>query len=172
MLQDDKEPKKPEDLKPEEKKACDLPEDKIPKEEEKSDTPKWAVELCGKLDKLTDALIRAAPKEEYPPPEKKPDEEKQKPDEKKPEEVKAKEPEKYPYGTEEEKLNHMIENAIKGTLPGAVESAVAKRFVEAPIEKKAKAPTPAEEKDLSFEEFGKIPFAEIHRLAKGRGAPQ
>lgn len=171
MPNDDKEPKKPEEIVPE-KKACDVPEEKIPKEEEKSDTPKWAVELCGKLDKLTDALIRsAAPKEEYPPPEKKPEEVKQKPEEK-PAEEKPKEPEKYPYGTEEEKFNHMIENAIKGAVPAAVESAIAKRFEEAPVEKRGKAPAPAEEKELSFEEFGKLSFAEIHRLAKGRGAPQ
>lgn len=97
-----------------------MPEEKKPKAEEEEEeekktkadevSPKWALELGAKIDKMTDALLRFAvdkakedekkPKEEEEK-AKKPEEEEEKKADKYPkpkeEEEKQKKPEKYPY---------------------------------------------------------------------------
>jgi hypothetical protein len=174
MPEPNKEPEKPKDeVKPEEKKAGCEP-DKYP--EEKDAAPKWAIELGGKLDKLTDAIIRSAAKPEDVKPEEKPKDEEKKADsypkppdeEKKPEEKKVDaKPEELPYGKDEEKFKNMIADAINSS----VEKAISKRLTDEPIEKRAKAPDPKDEgKETTFEEFGKLTWPEIHNLAKRRGA--
>jgi preprotein translocase subunit SecD len=167
-----KEPEIPKDEKKleEAKKQCEP--DKYPPEE-KDAAPKWAIELGGKLDKLTDAILRsvAKPEEEVKPKEEekkadaypKPPDEEKKPEEKKAEKI----PEELPYGKDEEKFKNMIADAINSS----VEKAISKRLTDEPIEKRAKAPDPKDEgKETTFEEFGKLTWPEIHNLAKRRGA--
>lgn len=172
-----KEPEKPKDEESKKKQGACAEPDKYPKEEVKVETaPHWAIELGAKIDKLADAIIRAAAKpEEVKPEEVKPKDEKKAdaypspPDEKKPKEEGKQEPEKYPYGKDEQKFKTMVEDAIKSAnIPDAVEKAISKRLVEEPIEKRAKVSGPERESevDVSMETLHKMSFKEVEALAK------
>jgi len=144
-----------------------LTENKEPKAEEKQvekaeETPKWAIELSAKLDKMADAFLKLAetkqedePKEEEKPVEEKPkEEEKQEEEPKEEEEAPPKEEEKV----SKEDVAKMVEEGIKKALSTAPE-------------KKSKVPTDPEVANvLTYEKIAKMSWSEVTEKAREMGA--
>ena len=144
-----------------------MTENKEPKAEEKQvekaeETPKWAIELSAKLDKMADAFLKLAetkqedePKEEEKPVEEKPkEEEKQEEEPKEEEEAPPKEEEKV----SKEDVAKMVEEGIKKALSTAPE-------------KKSKVPTDPEVANvLTYEKIAKMSWSEVTEKAREMGA--
>ena len=149
-----------------------MTENKEPKAEEKKEekpvekaeeTPKWAIELSAKLDKMADAFLKLAEtkQEEEPKEEEKPVEEEPKEEEKQEEEPKEEE-EKMPP-EEEEKVS-------KADVAKMVEEGIKKALSTAP-EKKSKVPTDPEVANvLTYEKIAKMSWEEVAELSKKMGS--
>ena len=144
-----------------------MTENKEPKAEEKQvekaeETPKWAIELSAKLDKMADAFLKMAEtkQEEEPKEEEKPKEEPK--EEEKQEEEKPKEEEEAPP-KEEEKVS-------KEDVAKMVEEGIKKALTVAP-EKKSKVPTDPEVTNvLTYEKIAKMSWEEVAELSKKMGS--
>ena len=153
-----------------------MTENKEPKAEEKQvekveETPKWAIELSAKLDKMADAFLKYAEgkQDEAPAPAeaKEPSAEDCGPDEEWDAEAKmckpkAKPPEapaaKQEDSITEEKVAKMVEEGIKKALSTAPE-------------KKSKVPTDPEVANvLTYEKIAKMSWEEVAELSKKMGS--
>lgn len=146
---------------------------KEPKAEEKKlekaeETPKWAIELSAKLDKMADAFLKMAEskqEEEEEKPEEEPKEE-EKQEEEEMEEEEPKEEEKQEE--EEEEKPEEEEKVSKADIAKMVEEGIKKALSTAP-EKKSKVPSNVDEV-LDYEKISKMSWADVNKEARKRGA--